>query len=84
MELQNTHLKYECFEQHDGMQKIQNTILKNAGNTVHYRVLVVYPHDQVADRELQVTAIAQLHMRIILHSTGPGKNQNLSFEIHFY
>lgn len=38
MELQNTHLKYECFEQHDGMQKIQNTILKNAATqyTIEY------------------------------------------------
>lgn len=56
-------------------KKIQNTILKNAGNTIPYRVLVVYP---------QVTAIAQLHMRITPHITGPGKNQNLSLEVHVY
>lgn len=40
-------------------EKTQYTLSKNAGNTVHYRVSVVYPVDCLASRELQLAASVQ-------------------------
>lgn len=36
-------------------------------------MLVVYPHDYVADRDLHPTAPAQHHRRMLQHVTLPGK-----------
>lgn len=47
-------------------------------------VLVVYPHDHMADWELQLTDYcSKAEESIIPHIAGPGKDQNSKLEIQF-
>ena len=45
----------------------QNTIAKNTGNVVCYRISVVYPSDHLADWKLWLTPAAQHHERVLYH-----------------
>lgn len=59
-----------AFCRHDGMQKHKIQYPKNARNTAHCWVSVVYPHDChdcVADRELQLAATVQHHKSVWNH-----------------
>lgn len=66
---------------HDGMWKPKTQYSENDSNIVHCRILVIYPHDHVADWQLWLTATAQCHESIIPHVGIPRKRSK--FKVQF-
>lgn len=70
------------FCRHDGMQNHKTQYPRNAGNTVHCRVLLVHPQDSVADWGLELGChITRVSYYIYINSLG--KDQNSKFEVWF-
>lgn len=67
--------KYNC-SAHSTINVLRLQCTKNAGNTVHCRILVVYPCDHVTDWKLGLAITTQHHQwLIILHFASLRKKQ---------